>query len=690
MKLKRLNINSSIFFLLAAVIISYFFPREGQFRYQFFEGKPWRYELLTAPADFPIYKTDEEVKAEKDSVMAQFEPYYRVKPEVMSTQIDRLKEDYRARLSKEVPSPYPQYIERALNYLYGNGIISAQTMESLKRDKRERINLLENNLAQPHYVSDFFTVRTAYEYILNNMPSNLDKSILQSCNINNYLEENVSYDKEMTDRVLDELLGSVPISAGMIQAGERIVDRGEIIDAKTYNVLRSMKIIHESRSGGAQRQGIQLGGIFILVFGVIFCFWLYLWSFRPKIFYRRRHVLFLMLNITIFILLTELAVSFNWFSVYIIPFAIVPIIVRTFFDSRTALFTHLIIIVISSIMVPYPLEFFVLEVIAGMVVTFSLKDLSERSQLIRCAFFIFLSYSISYTSLAIYQEVDFNRLNWVMYLYFGINFILSMFTYILIYMVERAFGYMSTITLVELSNINNPLLKKLSETAPGTFQHSIQVSILASEGATKVGANSALVRTGAMYHDIGKMKNPAFFTENQKNVNPHDQLTYEQSAQVIINHVKDGIEMAEKANLPRAIISFIRTHHGRGKVKYFYNSFKNAYPDQEINEDMFTYPGPNPFSKETAVLMMADAVEAASRSLKDYTEESISELVNRIIDGQIEDGLMKNTPLTFRDILGIKQVFIEKLKTMYHTRVSYPELKTPEKSEEDLAIEEEN
>ncbi|MDL2256105.1 HDIG domain-containing protein [Parabacteroides sp. OttesenSCG-928-K15] len=690
MKLKRLNINSSIFFLLAAVIISYFFPREGQFRYQFFEGKPWRYELLTAPSDFPIYKSDEAVKAEKDSVIANFEPYYRVDPEVFQTQRDRLIEDYRTTLSKDIPSAYPQYIEKALVYLYGNGIVSAQAMESLKRDKQEQVNLLENNLAQSHYVSDFFTVRTAYEYILNNIPQHLDKSILQSCNINNYLEENITFDKAMSDRVLGELLAAVPISAGMIQAGERIVDRGQIINAETYNVLRSMKIIHESRSGGAQRQGIQLGGIFILVFGIIFCFWLYLWSFRPKIFYRRRHVLFLMLNITAFTLLTELAVSFNWFSIYIIPYAIVPIIVRTFFDSRTALFTHLIIIVISSIMVPYPLEFFVLQIIAGMIVTFSLKDLSERSQLIRCAFFIFISYAISYTALSIYQEVDFSRINWVMYLYFGINFILLMFTYILVYMIERAFGYMSTITLVELSNINNPLMKKLSETAPGTFQHSIQVSILASEAAMKVGANAALVRTGAMYHDIGKLKNPAFFTENQKNVNPHDQLPFEQSAQIIISHVTDGVEMAEKANLPRAIISFIKTHHGRGKVKYFYNSFKNAYPDAEVDEAMFTYPGPNPFSKETAVLMMADSVEAASRSLKEYTEESVSQLVNKIIDSQLEEGLMKNTPLTFRDILTVKQVFIEKLKTMYHTRISYPEVKATEKTDEERAVEEES
>lgn len=675
MKLKRLNIRSTIYFLIAAVLISYFFPREGKFRYQFFEGKPWRYELLTAPSDFPIYKTDEEVKVEKDSVQSSFAPYYRVNPEIVNQQITRLREDYRANLQGEVPAAYPQYIENSLKGLYKNGIISAEDMEELKRENKERLNLVENNVAQPQFVSDLFTVRTAYEFILNNSPQYLDRTILQSCNINNYLTENATYDKSMSDRVLEEMLGSVAISSGMVQAGERIVDRGEIIDSRTYNVLRSFKIIYESHSGGSQRHGIQLGAIFILVMGILFCFWLYLWSFRPKIFYKRRHVLFLLLSITVFCLLTELCVAFNWFNVYIIPFAIVPIIVRTFFDSRTALFTHLIIVLICSIMVTYPQEFVLLQVIAGMVVTFSLKDLSERSQLIRCALFIFLSYSISYTALSIYQEIDFNRINWLMFLYFGINFILLMFTYILVYMLERIFGYLSTITLVELSNINTPILKKLSEVAPGTFQHSLQVSILASEAATKIGANAALVRTGAMYHDIGKMQNPAFFTENQKNFNPHDQLTFEQSAQIIINHVLDGVEMAEKSKLPKSIIAFIRTHHGRGKVKYFYNSFRNKYPEKEINEELFTYPGPNPFSKETAVLMMADAVEAASRSLKEYTDESITGLVNKIIDGQIDDGLMKNTPMTFRDIQNVKQVFIEKLKMMYHTRISYPEIK---------------
>lgn len=675
MKIKNYSIHPSVYFIVAALLIAYFFPREGKFRYQFYEGKPWRYGLLTAPSDFPIYKTDAEVQAERDSALKKFEPYYRLDATIASLEVDKLRADYRTTLKDRATPAYMQYIEKSLQKLYKDGIVSAQEMEKLQNEEYPRVNLLENNVALPHYSSEFFTVKTAYEFIINNCPSYLDKAVLQSCDINNYLAENVTYDKTTSDKVRDDILGGVPLANGMIQAGERIVDRGEIIDNHTYNVLRSLKIVHESKSGGAQRQSIILGGQFVLVFGILFCFWLYLWSFRLKILHNRRNTLFLVLCVFVSCVLTELCVTYGLFNVYILPFAIVPIVVRTFFDSRTALFTHLVIALICSLMVPFPHEFLLLQIIAGMVVTFSLRELYERSQLIRCAFFIFTSYALCYISLSIYQEADFKKINWMMMLYFGINFILLMFTYILVYMLEKTFGYVSSITLVELSNINTPILKKLSETSPGTFQHSLQVSILASGAAEAIGANAQLVRTGAMYHDIGKMAAPAFFTENQSSVNPHAQLTLDQSAKVIINHVNDGVKIAEKAMLPQAIIHFIRTHHGRGKAKYFYNSFKNQYPDRPIDEDIFTYPGPNPFSKETAVLMMADSVEAASRSLKEHTEENIRQLIDKIIDGQIADGLMKDAPLTFKDVETIKNVFVEKLKIMYHTRISYPDLK---------------
>ena len=674
MKLKN-SIHPATYFIVAALLIAYFFPREGKFRYQFYEGKPWRYGLLTAPSDFPIYKTEAEVEAERDSVLSKFEPYYRLDKTVEEEEVDRLKEAYGKGLDKKATPAYMQYIEHSLVDLYGKGIIASKEMEDLKKNKYTQVLLVENNVAHSRYTSDFFTVKTAYEFIINNCPSHLNKSVLQSCDINNYLKENIAYDEATSEKVKEDMLRGVALASGMVQAGERIVDRGEIVDNHTYNVLRSLKIVHETKSGGAQRQSIILGGQFILVFGIIFCLWLYLWSFRPQILHDRRNALFLVLCIFVCCILTELCVTYSLFNVYILPLAIVPIVVRTFFDSRTALFTHLVIVLICSLMVPFPHEFLLLQIIAGMVVTFSLRDLSERSQLIRCAFFIFMSYTLCYISLALYQEADFNKINWLMILYFGINFILLTFSYILVYILEKTFGYVSSITLVELSNINTPLLKKLSETSPGTFQHSLQVSILASAAATKIGANAQLVRTGAMYHDIGKMANPAFFTENQGSVNPHSQLTLDQSARIIISHVTDGVKIAEKAMLPKAVIDFIRTHHGQGKAKYFYNSFKNQYPDREIDESAFTYPGPNPFSKETAVLMMADSVEAASRSLKEHTEESIRQLVDKIVDGQIADGLLKSAPLTFRDVETVKDVFVDKLKTMFHTRISYPDLK---------------
>ena len=675
MSIKNYNVHPAIYFIVAAVLLSYFFPREGKFKYQFYEGKPWRYGLLTASTNFPVYKAEERVKAEQDSVLKKFQPYYRVNPDIEVSQIDKLRADYNAQLKHRVTSAYMQYIERMLQQLYTSGIVSSQDWEKLHTEQYSQINLIRNTLSSPHYVSDLFTVKTAYEFIINNCPANLNRSLLQSCDINNYLVENVTYDAATSDKVRNELIQSVPISSGIIQAGERIVDRGEIVTPHTYNVLRSLKIIYESQSGGNQRHNLMLAGQVTLVFGLLFCYWLYLFSFRRKILFKRRNTLFLVCCIFVPVLLTEVCAAYNLFSLYIIPFAISPIVVRTFFDSRTALFTHLVTVLICSVMAQFPHEFLILQIIAGMVVTFSLKDLSERSQLIRCAFFVFLSYALSYIGLVLYQDADLNKIHWVMMLYFGINFILLTFAYLLVYMLEKVFGYISPITLVELSNINNDVLKKLSETCPGTFQHSLQVSILASEAASRIGANAQLVRTGAMYHDIGKMSNPLYFTENQNQVNPHSALSFEESAQRVISHVTEGVKIAEKAGLPKEIIDFIRTHHGRGKAKYFYNSYKNQYPDRPVDDSLFTYPGPNPFTKETAIVMMADSVEAASRSLKEHTEESISQLVNKIIDTQIADGLLKNAPMTFRDVESVKRVFIEKLKIMYHTRISYPDLK---------------
>ena len=681
-----MNTNKSILLsalciIITAFIIALFFPREGKFRYQFNEGKPWRYGLLTAPSDFPIYKDVDEVEAAKDSIQKKFEPYFRYNSGEEIIMKERWKHRKSILAESGTPTFIVEYIDKSIQDIYKKGITSTTDIELMNKQNRTRANVLSNSIAEIKNISELNSVKSAYEEIINNAPQYMDKDLLQGCNINEFLTENLFYDAETSDKVLEDLMRNIPLSSGIVQAGERIVDRGEVIDSHTYSVLRSLKTVHETKSGGAQRQNIVLIGQFLLVFGIMACFGLYLVTFYPKIFYKRKNLIFLLFCILCACIFSELCVKYTSINIYLLPFAIIPIVVRTFFDSHTALFTHLITVLICSLTALFPFEFLLLQTLAGIVVIFSLKELSQRSQLFKCSLFVVIAYIFFYLCLVIYQEGDFNKINWEMLIYFGINFFLLMFSYVLIYMLEKIFGYISPITLVELSNINNPLLKKLSETAPGTFQHSMQVSILASEAAEKVGADTQLIRTGSLYHDIGKMNNPAFFIENQKGFDPHEKLSFEQSAQIIISHVTDGIKIAEKATLPNAIINFIRTHHGKSKTKYFYNSFKNNFPNEPINDEAFTYPGPNPFSKETALLMMADSVEAASRSLKEYSEEKIKELIDKIIAGQIDDGLLKNAPLTFRDIETVKEVFQERLKTMYHTRISYPELKSNEQQQ---------
>ena len=673
-KSMKTAIQAFLYFVVTAAVIAYFFPREGKFRYQFHEGKPWRYGLLTAPSDFPIYKTDDELKAERDSLRSRFKPYFRVDERVTQQALGKLKNDYVEQHT--MSTPIWQYLTKKLSTLYADGIVSAQDMERMTTERHTRVRLIKNSVSTQAEIKRFHSEKSAYELIINEAPESIDRGELRASNFDKYLLPNVTYDAEMSDKALAALMQKVTLSTGVVQAGERIVDRGEVVDGRTYNILRSLKIVHETKSGGNRRDGITLLGQVILILGIMTCCALYFLSFRPELYFRRKNRLFILTCILVPCLLSELSVRYDLLNIYILPFAIIPIVVRTFFDSHTALFTHLVTALICSLVAPFPHEFLLLQIMAGVVFVISLKELSQRSQLLRCAFFISLAYMLGYIGLSLYQDGDFNKIDWRMGLYFGINFVLLMFSYVLIYMMEKAFGYVSPITLVELSNINTPLLKKLSETCAGTFQHSLQVSILASAASTKIGADTQLVRTGALYHDIGKMTNPAFFTENQtKGVNPHRNLPYEQSAQIIISHVTEGIKMAEKAMLPKAIIDFIRTHHGEGKAKYFYNSYCNAHPGEPVDESLFSYPGPNPFTKETAILMMADSVEAASRSLNEYTDETIRALVDKIIDGQIADGLLRNAPLTFRDIDKIKTTFIEKLKTMYHTRISYPDLK---------------
>ena len=679
MEKKIYNVPVYIYFIIITLLIVVLFPREGKFRYMFTEGKPWRYGLLTAPFDFPIFKSQSDLKREQDSIAQSFQPYFLLNMEVGKERIAKFRKD-KVNMP-EINNGFAGYIEKTLFMLYERGIVSVSDYEFLQQNDFSGFMLIRNNVASEHKVDNLFTVRSAYAYILENLPPHLDIDKLYAILLDDYLTENMKYDEETSNRLKNDLINRISPSSGMIQAGEKIVDRGEIVDNQTYNILASLRQVTETRSGTVQWQGWLLSGVLILVVVFMTLFFLYLYFFRSSIYRNNKDMFFLFSLIGIFVILTELCINHQLFNVYIIPYAIIPITIRTFFDSRTATTAHNMTVLMCSLMVPFPFEFIVLQFSVGMVVVYGLTVLTNRSQLIRCSFYILLTYAVVYLGLILFQEGDITKVNGKMFLYFGINFVFLMFTYAFIYMIEQIFGYISGVTLVELSDINSPVLRKLSEIAPGTFQHSLQVSILSSAAADKIGANPLLIRTGALYHDIGKIENPAYFAENQVgDNNPHRYLPYERSAEIIVKHVPDGVKLAAKNNLPEMLVDFIRTHHGTGLTKYFYNSYRNEFPDVPIDVSKFTYPGPNPTTKEEAVLMMADAVEATSRSLKDYSEESITELVNRIIDAQTADGLLNDAPLTFKHIKIIKSVFIEKLINMFHSRISYPELENKEET----------
>ena len=669
-------IYKSLIFIATVSVIVYFLPNEGKFNYQFDINKPWKYGLLQASFDFPIYKNDIQVQKEQDSILADYQPYFQIDKEAEKNVLSKLREDYNKTLRHSLPgTDYVRYIERTLKALYEDGIIAGNDLKRMEEDSIIAIRLVDKNVATSRFIDQLYTVKEAYEYLLNADTTHYKKKILQQCNLNDYITPNLVYDEEKSEAAQKDLLSNISWANGFVLNGQKIIDRGEIVDEQTYNILESLRKEWEKRSDSVQEKRLTLAGQILYVGIFLFCFMAYLELFRADYYERKGTLTLLFALIVFFPVLSSIMVEQNLSSIYVVPFAMIPIIVRVFLDSRTAFMAHVTIILLCSITLRFPHEFILLQVVAGMVAIYSLRELSQRSQLLRTALVVFISYALLYFAFELIHEDDLTKLNTRMYIYFMINGILLLFAYPLLFLLEKIFGFTSDVTLVELSNINNSLLLEMSEVAPGTFQHSLQMANLAAAAANKIGGKSQLVRTGALYHDIGKMVNPAFFTENQSGVNPHKSLSYEQSAQVIISHITDGLKLAEKHNLPKVIKDFISTHHGRGLTKYFYISYKNEHPDEEVDQEKFRYPGPNPFTKEQAVLMMADSVEAASRSLPEYTEESISTLVDKIIDTQVSEGYFKECPITFKDIATVKALFKEKLKTMYHTRISYPELR---------------
>ena len=666
-------IRSALIVATTAVIV-WLMPRNTQSSFKIERGKPWVYNDLSAPFDFPIYKSEEAVKAERDSLMKSYEPYYIYNEEIVGKQVRQFYKDYNKGIPG-LPDDYLSIVANRLRDLYTQGIMNSSEFTILRQDTAKSIRVINGKDVTSVSITKLNSVVSAYEQIFQDETLSKHKDVLQKCNLNDYIAPNLIYDRARSEASLNELHNSIPLASGIVQRGQKIIDRGDIVDKNTYNILMSYKKETDRRDENKQGISLIILGQVLYVLIMISCFTIYISLFRKDYFENPRSILMLFSLILIFVVLASLMVSHNVLHVYIVPFAMVPIFIRVFMDSRTAFMAHAVLTMICASILQHPLEFISVEMIAGLVAIFSLRELSSRSQLFWTAVLVTIATGLTNLALEWIRNEDLARLNLSEYNYICINGILLFCSYPLLYLIEKAFGFISNITLIELSDMNKTLLRKMSEVAPGTFQHSIQVGNLAAEIANKIGAKSQLVRTGALYHDIGKMMNPIYFTENQSGVNPHEKLGAIDSAQTIISHVTEGVKLADKYNLPSVIRDFISTHHGLGKAKYFYVKYVNEHPNDEVDDLLFTYPGPNPFTKEQAILMMADTVEAASRSLPDYTEQTIRDLVNKLIDTQVAEGYFKECPITFRDIAYAKTVLIEKLKTIYHTRVNYPELK---------------
>ena len=665
--------TKTVLVCITVAIIVWFLPRNEGRMYRYDVGKPWMYGSVIAKFDFPIYKTDEAIKHEQDSLLKHFQPYYSLNPLIEKKQVERFLHDYEQGING-LPKEYVGIVAKQMQEIYQMGIINTNEYNNIFKDSTSMIRFVSGKNAKSLKVSSFYSTIAAYEHIFANEKLAAQRAILSRCNLNNYIEANIVYDKEKSDAEKNDLLSSIPLASGMVMSGQKIIDRGEIVNDYTCRVLNSFDKEMKRRSSTQDEIMTTFIGqiLFVLIFVMMFTS--YLTLFRKDYFEKPRSITMLYTMITLFPILVSMMMKHNFFSVYIIPFAMAAIFVRVFMDSRTAFITHVTMILICAAAVKYQYEFIIVQLASGLVAIYSLRELSKRSQIFITAILVTISSCIVYLALQLMQDNQVFNIDPSMYTYFIINGIFLLLSYPMMYLIEKMFGFISNVTLFELSNTNKGLLRNLSEIAPGTFQHSITVGNLAAEIANRIHANSLLVRTGALYHDIGKMTNPVFFTENQAGVNPHDQLSDLESAQIIISHVTEGLKLAEKFNLPGIIKDFISTHHGTGLTKYFYINYCNEHPDEQVDKEMFQYPGPNPFTREQAILMMADTVEAASRSLNEYTEESISTLTNKLIDSQVAGGFFRECPITFRDIALAKSVLIERLKSIYHTRISYPHL----------------
>ncbi len=649
--------------LAATIVIVYFYPHPESNRFNYEEGRPWNYAKLIAPFDIPIHPDSATIEAARDTLDKRFVPIYELNQLIIDTIVRRLPDapGYKNRLSSEIRK------------IYASGVVDMRTKDEISAGKLPKVRILDKNILSEMSTSAFTSPRDVYLYLDSVIVDPELHKYFARANLQNILQPNYTRNEEESRRHYEYDYLTLTADRGIILQGQTIIDKGAIITGQDYTNLHTYETMMAQLSYKEnQSKYLMLLGQFLYVAVLMSLLLLYFRFFSPAVYGNIRAIQFVYILLTLFFLI---ATGLNYFiaqGIYIAPMMIVPILMLVFFDGRTAIFVTGILSLICAGVTAFALEFLFLQFCAATATVYTLGELSRRSQLLRTSAVVAVAYMVSYIALELLMNGSFEAFTWRMTCFLIVNAGLSSMAYILMFAAERAFGFISVVTLVELADINAPLLSRLSNECPGTFQHSIAVSNLASDAAQRIGANVQLVRAGALYHDIGKLANPAFFTENQHGVNPHDALPPERSAAIVVNHVADGLKLADKAGLPKVIRDFIREHHGAGLAKYFYITYCRNHPDEEVDKSVFSYPGPNPQTRETSVMMMADSVEAASRSLPEHTREAITELVNRIVDSQIADGLHNESTLSFRDVAKIKEAFIKRLMTIYHSRIAYP------------------
>lgn len=666
----------------ATAVIMLLLPHNDVQDYVYEENQPWRYPLLMADFDMEVKRDAESAQRMRDSIDRNFLPIVKR----MDYQADKRIQMFNKAITGKAPDMSRLVLGKLLNEIYARGVLDSKVYDRVRLTPGHEARIASKINGADALITidckEMMSPAMAFEFI-DSAYRESGAPVIERHNdeiasaLNTILMPNVVLDTAADQKFRKQEYLTADASIGVIKKGQRIVDRGEIVTPQIFTNLNTylQKVAENHGEDNADTYFYIGQALFILI-----CFaglYIFLAEYRDRFFSSLRKMLFLMTFITLFVVFAILMFEYFRNGIYLVPFAAVPVVILVFFDSRTAIFSLLVTVMISSMVAIEPLQFIFLELAAGLTAAFSMRTLSRRGQLLKTAALSFVAYVLAYTTLLLLDNGTLVGYEWRLIGIFAINAVVLSFVYILVLVIEKLFGFTSTVTLVELSDINSPLLRRLAQEAPGTFQHSMQVSMLAAEGARAIGANTQLVRTGALYHDIGKLYNPLFFTENQHNVNPHDGLDPEISAQKIISHVTKGLELAQKEKLPEMVRRFIPEHHGKSLTKYFYNTAVNNNPDPEhpIDKKPFMYPGPNPQSRETAILMMADSVEAASRSLTDYSTEAIDSLVDKIIDSQVRDGMFRDSPISFKDVEDIKAAFKKRLQTMYHGRVAYPEIR---------------